>query len=528
MAAIGIALIALKLFADQPRLHFESETNLFLGPALLLIVMVAPFLTRLSDTTAFWDFNRTVWLAAALAVLAALILAIGLTSAVWAVEELFDLEISWRFNSDIWILSFGLFGPWVALSRIPRRFDAPDGVACPRALSVLITFVLVPLAIGFLLIVYAYILRILVLWDLPGGRVGTIVSSYAGFGTAVWLVIWPLRESGPMHVRLFHRYFHLVLIPPTILLIVALIERISAYGVTEPRYLLAVLAIWLLVVAGMFLARRVDRIAVVPMVLAGLLLATSFGPWGASGVSVRSQVARLEAILTSADILVDGRVIPSPEAHTYGLFSSDGDVVSILKYLDRGRRLNVLAEWFDPADLPADPSRADILLALAPQVDWAVPEERAAYVRHQATSFEFEAQASTVVSGFELYLLLRSDTIDGSPVGSAGLSDGTDIRWRYDAYRDQLWLTIDGEKHLIVDVPVVVDEMVNRYGSNWHKIVTDSEMTIDRQFGPLEVRSAFLGLNGQTNDSEATFWDVRILVAIRDGRAPTSAPGLPD
>ncbi len=206
LAAAGVGLLILKIFFDQPVLQFGNVVFLALGPAMVLLVMAAPFLSRAAGSEGFWDFNRTAWLAAALGFLAALILASGLMFAIWAVEELFGWRFSGRVEGDIWILAFALFCPWLALARVPRRFEAPDGATCPRALSVLIAYVLVPLTIGYAVIVYAYLVRILVLWELPRGQVATIVCSYAGFGLATYLAAWPLRDTGPVHVRLFHRF----------------------------------------------------------------------------------------------------------------------------------------------------------------------------------------------------------------------------------------------------------------------------------------------------------------------------------
>ena len=91
----------------------------------------------------------------------------------------------------------------------------------------------------------------------------------------------------------FLRIWPYILIVPIVLLAYALYLRIGAYGVTPDRYLLALfgLVLAILVVLQRFPTLRGDiRLMVVVPALA--LLLASFGPQGASSVSLRSQVHR--------------------------------------------------------------------------------------------------------------------------------------------------------------------------------------------------------------------------------------------
>ena len=93
----------------------------FLGPALVLAVMVAPALGGGWDNDRFWDFNRAAWLSVAFAWLAAMILAVGLQATAYALEALLEIDLGYRFLEDIWTLSFGLLWPWLALAGLPAR-----------------------------------------------------------------------------------------------------------------------------------------------------------------------------------------------------------------------------------------------------------------------------------------------------------------------------------------------------------------------------------------------------------------------
>jgi hypothetical protein len=78
-----------------------------------------------------------------------------------------------------------------------------------------------------------------------------------------------------------------------------------------------------------------------------LLLAASFGPWGASNASANSQLHRLQAILEKNQMLVNGNIqkpkeIPSQEDRR--------NISSIVDYIDDINRIYLMKPWFD--DLP--------------------------------------------------------------------------------------------------------------------------------------------------------------------------------
>ena len=494
-----------------------GETVWFLGPAVVLLAMAAPFLTRDAGSDGFWDFNRTVWLGAALAFLAALILSAGLMFASWAMRELFGWSGRWRVDWDIWLVSFGLFCPWLALSRVPRRFDAPDGAVCPRPLSMLIAYVLVPLAVGYVIIVYAYLVRILVLWELPQGQVGKIVSFYAGFGIATYLAAWPLRQVGPVHVRLFHRYFHFALLPPILLLAAALAVRVSAYGVTEFRYALVVFAIWLAAMTGTFIWRRELRLAMVPLTLAVLLAGTSFGPWGAADVSLRSQTARLASLLTDAGLFADGRVLGSSLENAIG--SEDRqEVVSIVRYLDRTGRLHTLDDWFEEG-APPDAHPNDVLAAISPDADWYGDD---------TVGFDFQTATALPVGRYDMLLIVPVSRYSAGEEGGATLLDGASLRWSYSWPTGILSIRIGEEDKIAFNLVGLAKDMHQRFGDDWPEEVAAADMTLDDTVGAYDVRLSVQRLEGSLNDEYLTLFDADVVLLFRTTEAtqsPTTPPG---
>jgi hypothetical protein len=116
----------------------------------------------------------------------------------------------------------------------------------------------------------------------------------------------------------------------------------------------------------------------VPGVLAVLVLAASFGPWGAIGSSVLSQKAELAGILRSKGLLADGRIVPKPEGSdgADALGPDAPRVRGIEWYLNTHRALTQLAPWFEGQDpnpfaegkTPEQTSR-EVLAALSLRAD---------------------------------------------------------------------------------------------------------------------------------------------------------------
>src|SRR6267142_1621354 len=113
------------------------------------------------------------------------------------------------------------------------------------------------------------------------------------------------------------------------MLLMAIGKRIRQYGITEDRYFIAVLALWLAGIALLYISRRDAGIRVIPMTLCVLAFVTAFGPWGAYSVSLRSQQARLRTFLAQAGVVPGGRVIRTGEAP----FEVRREVSATLTYL---------------------------------------------------------------------------------------------------------------------------------------------------------------------------------------------------
>lgn len=307
-ALAGVAVIAARLAVD-PVVEVES---VFLAGGLALLILAAPALGRDAGSARVWTAGYRLGAAIMLAGVAAALLAGGVCLVLVALKHLLGIPVPDALYSDVALVCATLLLPALALAGLPvvAAAGTMEAEAPPRAVTVVGTWILTPVALAYLVTLLAYTVKIAVQGELPRGEVTWIASLFSAAGVSAWLVVWPLRSSGPAHVRLFHRILFPALAIPAALLILAVSIRIRAYGVTEERYLAALFGGWAAVVSVVYtLARHRLSIAWAPGLLGLALCFASIGPWGERTVSVTSQTDRLVALLTAEGRLRDGRIV---------------------------------------------------------------------------------------------------------------------------------------------------------------------------------------------------------------------------
>jgi len=334
LSLLAAALVGAAAYYAQPiRLSW-----IFLFAGLLLALMIAGFLRPGASQAALWLFNLRLGLAALLAVIVGVVFAAGLSAIVESLNVLFEAGLPNELHGHIWATAASLVAPIYGLSLAPRDLSEEVSIAADRdtllerGISVLVNYVLVPIVLVYALILHAYAVKILIDGSLPRNQIGMMVTIFALGGTGAWLIAWPWRDAGSRLLRWFvHGWFWLTIIP-AILLIIAVWERVNAYGVTPERYGLAIVALWLAIVT-LYLAIRRNR-ADMRMLLgsfAVLALISSVGPWGANGLTIRDQFARLNELF-AANKMVDAdlKLVPDLPALPEGPREAIRSIINVL------------------------------------------------------------------------------------------------------------------------------------------------------------------------------------------------------
>jgi hypothetical protein len=332
-----------------PQNIFQSESAhliryfLFMSAAHLL-VSVAPFTER-GYISAFWEFNKSIFLRLLTSALYSGVLFAGLSIALSAVDHLFAVDIKWERYMQLWWFLVGIFNTWFFLSGFPRNIKLSETeILYPKGLKVFTQYVMIPLVVVYVCILYAYMGKIVIEWDWPKGWVGYLVLGFSTTGIFSLLLIHPIKDRmGNSWIAIIWRWFYVVILPLVVLLLLAVWRRISEYGITERRYFVIVLGLWLAAIALYFLISKTKSIKIIPISLCIIALLVSFGPWGAFSISEHNQVDRLKEVLIKNGLFADGK---AKKAQSEIPFEDAKRINEIVRYLAETHGTDMLQPWF--------------------------------------------------------------------------------------------------------------------------------------------------------------------------------------
>jgi len=298
---VGLTFCTLLYFILSPADHISDVYRIALFAfAFHLLIAFAPFIGK-NNIGGFWQFNKILFLRFLTSALYSVVLYAGLAIALTAIRGLFNVEIEWRTYMGLFAIISAGFNTVFFLAGVPADLQLlSEDHSYPKGLKIFTQFVLIPLMTIYLAILLVYELKIIVIWELPKGLVSSLILGYAVFGILSLLLVYPIKNTdGNNWIRLFSRFFYFMMIPLVILLILAVWKRVGHYGITESRYILIVLALWLAGITVYFLTSKKENIKVIPISLCILALLAVYGPQSAFSISKGSQLSRLKKILAS-------------------------------------------------------------------------------------------------------------------------------------------------------------------------------------------------------------------------------------
>ncbi len=303
LVVIGGLLGLAAFFVSWPGIDRRHDAIRYfqLSAALHLCVAFLPFLGGI-ESIGFWQYNRRLFLGFLRAVVFSGVLYVGVAIALGALDKLFGVEVESETYFRIWFVVAFLVNTWIFLAVVPERLrELEQDREYPRALKIFAQYILTPLAFTYLVILLAYLVKIVAGAEWPSGWIGWLVASVSVTGLLGFLLVHPLRsDAGEAWIRTYARWLFVGLIPAALMLLAAFWKRILPYGLTEPRLLGLVLGLWLLGIALLFALRSGTGIRVIPVTLAAVLLLTLYGPLGLTRLSVNSQARRMALMLESS------------------------------------------------------------------------------------------------------------------------------------------------------------------------------------------------------------------------------------
>ena len=353
LGATFVLVIIYFTLPNSEHTHNTSVPYIRYGVYNVIIHLLVSFIAYLTNKShnGFWNFNKILFLRLFMGVIYSAFLFSGLAMALGALQLLFDITIHEELYFEIYIFIIGLFNTWFFTAGVPKKLENLENMYdYPKGLKVFSQYVLLPLLLLYLAILYAYTGKIIIQWDWPKGVVSYLISCVAVLGIFNFLLMYPFSDTKENSwIKTFSKIYYFILFPLIVILFIAIGMRINDYGITINRYAILLLGIWLTIVSVYFSIGKTN-LKFIPQSLVAILLLTVFGPWSMFSVSERSQTNRLIHILETNGLMVNSKVKNEvmwqkeslPEFLSENKFSNrnqlsdslNNEVKSIIDYLD--------------------------------------------------------------------------------------------------------------------------------------------------------------------------------------------------
>lgn len=276
-------------------------------------LLLAPIAARRPACDArawFWKANFEFAARLTIVMLLSGALYLGLAGALAAIESLFGLNWSGDPYMHLFGAIFFALVPALVLGGLEELLaplgDEPARV--PRGVRWVGGYLLAPLLLVYVAILYAYDVKVLGTGELPKNALSPLALGAAAFGLLGTLLTDPLQTAAdrPASVRVF-RWFPAYFAPLIPLAVYAVWMRVDQYGWTEFRYVrmlaLAGAAAYCVTGIAALVRKRPATPAWIPAIFALLFAIAAVGPLSATAVGKRDQSRRLLHDLSEAGLL---------------------------------------------------------------------------------------------------------------------------------------------------------------------------------------------------------------------------------
>ncbi|MDO5714098.1 MAG: DUF4153 domain-containing protein [Tissierellia bacterium] len=316
------------LILDRPYMYYGG---------LIATIIGCSFVAKLDRWEGFVSYILRILYAEALALSYTIVLYLGISSVIFALDKLLGIPIDYRTYFDAFYICGATFQAGVFLSNYPKAEVIYEKYSMSKPLGVLLMYIVTPLLILYSGILYIYFGKLFITKSMPVHLISGLVLSYGVVSVANTFFQVKLKQVD-FSKKVVKIYPYLSL-PLFLMFFIALYLRIKAYGFTENRYMGLLLGIWLTFATIYFIIKKGKDTIILAIVLFFIVIIGSFGPMSAYHVAASSQSMRLEKILRENQMLQGDKIVGNKKINT----EVKHEVSEILEYMDRHHELKEIA-----------------------------------------------------------------------------------------------------------------------------------------------------------------------------------------
>lgn len=248
--------------------------------AMSLAVFVACFYRKRQDVQ-FWNYSMRTLLALAMSTAIGGFLTVGLNLFLESLKMLFGIHVDNSLFGDIAAVCMTILAPALFMNLIPngRSKYVDTVVEFSRFSKGVVQYLFIPLLVLYMVTLYVYAAQILFQWKLPVGGVSYMVTASMVMMILLIYITYPIQHlEGNRLFKGVTRLLPVAMLPLLALMTVAIVRRLSDYGITVSRLYLLVFNVWCYAVCLWLIFTRNKRIWIIPTSFAVILLLISVGP----------------------------------------------------------------------------------------------------------------------------------------------------------------------------------------------------------------------------------------------------------
>lgn len=255
----------------------------------------------------------------------ALVLFLGFSAIIGTVDVLL-VNLSHTLYIHAFVFSASVFGVIFFVSRLKEKDESLENYALPKIVEILICYILIPLILIYTAILYLYFAKIIFTLKMPKGVVSHLVLWYTAFSLFIIIMVTPITFKNKF-AKFYKKFFPMISVPLILLALFSINERIFQYGITENRYLVVILVIWLLFNMILYIVKNDVKWVLISYIFA--ILIAVFSPFNLVTVSINSQNKRLERLLIKNGIIQNGKITNKNDKVS---IKSKNEIMSVIDY----------------------------------------------------------------------------------------------------------------------------------------------------------------------------------------------------
>jgi len=292
------------------------------------------YIQRIGRKNNYEYYLMDIWSSFALTFIYSFVLYFGVAAILFTIEKLFDVNIRGEIYYYMFLIVSLVFAVSLFLSKFPSMEEEYNEVEYTKALKILLIYIVIPLITIYTAILYVYFGKILITREWPRGLVSHLVLWYSTLAVGVIFLITPILEDSRV-AKLFKDLFPKIILPVLLMMFMSIYQRIAQYGITENRYYIVFLGLWVLGIMLYFSFNKSLKNIIIPISLSLIILNSVYGPLSSFAISKFSQNKRFEKILARNNMLSNGQIVKNSEIP----LDDKREISNIISYFNSNHQL---------------------------------------------------------------------------------------------------------------------------------------------------------------------------------------------